>query len=80
MEYYNLFFALCISLWPLHKITITTKKFILVKRSINKEEEDNRNEAVVLDLQVIITVAKMIKGNLKLCISFLVFLSQGRKT
>lgn len=51
-----------------------------MKRSINKEEEDNRNEAVVLDLQVIITVAKMIKGNLKLCISFLVFLSQGRKT
>lgn len=46
----------------------------------NKEKVDIRNKAVVLDLQVIKTVAKMIKGNLKLCISFLVFLSQRRKS
>lgn len=56
-----------------HKKDYTSEK-------VNKQEkEDIRNEAVVLDLQVIKTVAKMIKGNLKLCISFLFFLFQGKK-
>lgn len=39
----------------------------------NKEKEDIRNEAVVLDFQVIKTVAKMIKGNLKPLYFFLGF-------